>query len=206
MGTLGYGFGWGEFLYPGHVAYGHDGGGANVFQYFDREKLTIIVLTNQVGSKRRRPPSYDILEAVARVYLPDFTTLREALQRFSALFGDEGDEESAYAIARQLVEEFPEHAAALNWIAWSIVSTEGLDRRDLELALTAATRANEVTDQEDAAILDTLARVHFELGNVAEAVKWQRKAVTLAPNGEMGDEIRARLEVYLAQPQPNEIP
>ena len=53
---------------------------------------------------------------------------------------------------------------------------------DLELALKAATRASEIREEKDAAILDTLARCHYELGQLDEAIKVQQKAVDLDSN------------------------
>ena len=48
---------------------------------------------------------------------------------------------------------------------------------DLELALKAAQRATEIRENKDAAILDTVARCHYELGNLDQAIKWQQMAV-----------------------------
>ena len=44
---------------------------------------------------------------------------------------------------------------------------------------------------KDAAVLDTLARVHFEL-----AREWQRKAVDLAPEGPLRDGMKEVLDRY----------
>ena len=53
----------------------------------------------------------------------------------------------------------------LNEIAWFIVDEESIGGRDLDLALRAATRANELNGR-DAAILDTVARVYYQKGDV----------------------------------------
>lgn len=196
MGTLGYGCGWAEYLYRGHVAYGHDGGGTNVFNYFPADDLSIVVLTNSLGGGNGRPPSYEVLEGLAHLYLPDLLTLREAIERFMALIGEGGDEAAAYRLAHELVAEFPDNPTALNVIAWSIAATGTLEHRDLELALSAAIAANEATDHKSPPVLDTLARVCFELGDLEHALEWQRKAAALASDDELGAGIRARLEEY----------
>ncbi len=74
----------------------------------------------------------------------------------------------------ELVEQSWDDAMALNEIAWGIATATG--KRDLELANKAAQRASELRDHKDAAILDTLARVFYEQGELDKAIEWQRKA------------------------------
>ncbi len=50
--------------------------------------------------------------------------------------------------------------------------------------LRAAQHACELTDYENAMYLDTLARVHFERGELADAVKWQEVAVEHIRSGD----------------------
>jgi tetratricopeptide (TPR) repeat protein len=71
----------------------------------------------------------------------------------------------------------------LNFVAWTLVDPKNKleGQRDLDLALKAAERANELTKGEDASTLDTLARVHFTRGDVDRAVALQRDAVAKAP-------------------------
>lgn len=85
-----------------------------------------------------------------------------------------GRTEEAAALQAKFVEQVWDDAMALNEIAWGIAIGRG--DRDLELALKAAERASELRNHEDAAILDTLARVHYELGDLDKAVEWQTKA------------------------------
>ncbi len=47
----------------------------------------------------------------------------------------------------------------------------------MDLALRAAKRASELTNESDASILDTVARVYYEAGHLDEAIAWQKKAV-----------------------------
>ena len=48
--------------------------------------------------------------------------------------------------------------------------------------MKAARQASTLTDDSDASILDTVARVFFEQGNVAEAIAWQEKAIAASPS------------------------
>lgn len=85
----------------------------------------------------------------------------------------------------------------LNRVAWDICTAEGLAHRDLDLALQAARKADELTDGEDAAIVDTLARALFDLGQVGEAIKHQKRAIEAAgDNPYMLEDLRATLERY----------
>lgn len=106
--------------------------------------------------------------------------------------------EDACATARQLLAA-PLEASDLNMIAWSIATDLKGDGRELKLALTAAQRAVELS-KGDPSILDTQARVHFEMGDAAQAAKVQRIAVEAAEKAGMSgrnlEEIKASLQRY----------
>lgn len=90
-----------------------------------------------------------------------------------------------------------DNANALNSIAWTIVDTKDVKNRDYKAALKAAKRANELTESKSGAIIDTLARVYYETGDLKTAIKWQRKAVEIVPdNTPMGEGIRDALKKY----------
>ncbi len=98
--------------------------------------------------------------------------------KFNALLRGKMDYPAAYAYANKLVDgDLKDEPEALNEIAWYIVDEQGVVKRDFELAMRAATRAAEVTKFKNGMILDTLARVYFETGNVDKAIEWQTKAV-----------------------------
>lgn len=86
----------------------------------------------------------------------------------------------------------------LNSFAWMIVSTKGTstDSSQLDLALKAARRANELTEFEDAAKLDTLARVYFCRGNLHAAWQYQRIAVRKAEDRGLRQDLSTRLKEY----------
>jgi len=82
-----------------------------------------------------------------------------------------------YAIAAErALQRFGNSPVAMNNIAWAIAAEQTATDRNLDLAMTAAVLANEYTGHLRGYMLDTLARVHYEQGNVQEATLWQRLA------------------------------
>jgi hypothetical protein len=72
-------------------------------------------------------------------------------------------------------------AAGLNELAWTLVDPESNFRsRNLKLAFQAASAAVQLTEGKDAAVLDTLARVHAWQGEWKKAIEIQEKAVAVA--------------------------
>ena len=106
------------------------------------------------------------------------------------------DPDRAYGYGRELMKENWDSAHLLNQLAWFTVDDEAVTTRDLEFAMKAARQACELTDDADAGILDTLARVYHEKGDVKGAVKWQRKAVEQAEGTPMADQLREVLIKY----------
>ncbi len=89
-----------------------------------------------------------------------------------------------------------DNAMALNTLAWTIVDPDlKVEKKDLDLALKAATRSNELSQGKSPEVLDTLARVYFCRGEVSKAIELQTKAVELA-KGELKDELAKVLKEY----------
>ncbi len=108
-----------------------------------------------------------------------------------------GDKTGAYAWAETLAKKSWDDAQALNAIAWPILDETPTEWQDLDFALKVAKRANTLTGANDPAILDTLARAYWELGDSSKAIAWQEKAVEYASDdGPMADSIRATLDQY----------
>ena len=79
---------------------------------------------------------------------------------------------------------------------------EGLEQRGLLVAEKIAERANTVAQGKSSAILDTLARVQFQLGKKPEAIASEQKAIKAA-----ADEREKRfLEKILADYQGGKLP
>lgn len=107
-----------------------------------------------------------------------------------------GKTEAANAWAKELTTgAMKDDPMILNGLAWTMVDPEApMKGADLDIALGAAQRADELTQHKDPQVIDTLARVYFLKGDKAKAVELQTKAVELAP-----DEMKSELEKALKQ-------
>jgi thiol-disulfide isomerase/thioredoxin len=121
-----------------------------------------------------------------------------AVMKYDALVKAQKASE-AMAYGKELAEKtFKDDAQGLNGLAWVIVDPANTaEKPDLELASVAAKRANELTGEKDFSVLDTLARVVFLQGDVAQAITLQQKAIDSAPN-EAKEELKGRLSEYQA--------
>ena len=109
-----------------------------------------------------------------------------------------GEYDAAAALGRKLVDEAVEAKdhVALNMFSWDIVDPERkLEKRDLMLAMYGATVACNLTNYENAPILDTLARVHFLAGGLDRAIELQELAVEHAHES-MKDGLQKVLDEY----------
>jgi len=81
------------------------------------------------------------------------------------------------------IEDLPGAKATFwNSIAWAglVELPPDSPERDLDRLLAYAERAVELSERRDGAMLDTLARAHWELGDAATAIEVQREAVAAA--------------------------
>ncbi|MBM3985627.1 MAG: TlpA family protein disulfide reductase [Planctomycetes bacterium] len=118
-----------------------------------------------------------------------------------------GQKDTARALGERLLNvDFAGEPSGLNALAWFIVEPGGVipeAQRDLDLALRAAARANDLTGGKDPWILDTLACVHFVRGQLGEALRQQLKAVAAAEKetGPRAPYLRRDLSQRLAEYQ-----
>ena len=98
-------------------------------------------------------------------------------------------------IDRLIEEKDPEE---LNQIAWTMVDPEGNPPfKDADLAMKAAKKGVEFSDEKNPAILDTLARCYFVKGDRQNAIIWQKKAVAeAAGNEDLKEELSRTLRDY----------
>jgi tetratricopeptide (TPR) repeat protein len=99
--------------------------------------------------------------------------------------------ETAAALADGVAHKHWDDAEPLNAIAWTLANLG--EKSLLETALKITERSKELTAEKDASVLDTLARIHFEQGNLEAAVEWQQKCVDI---GEDIPSFQERLEEY----------
>ncbi|MEY3144080.1 MAG: Thioredoxin, partial [Planctomycetota bacterium] len=103
----------------------------------------------------------------------------------------------AWPIAEEILKNKGDDAMSMNQLAWMIVDPQGgVAEPNLEIAMRAATRACELSKNEDGSMIDTLARVHFAKGDVARAIELQKQALAKAPEGPMKKEMEETLAEY----------
>ncbi len=159
---------------------------------FERQ-ATFRAAMDTANKEKDWPTKLDLLSEAIETD-PDNTGLK--FQMFSLLVTRFDRPSQTYALGHEIAKENWDNANSLNGIAWMIAGSDDVKSPNLDFALKMAIRANELTDSNDAAILDTLARVHYEKGNLEKAVKWQRKAADAAGDNKMGEGIRTTLEAY----------
>ncbi len=120
-----------------------------------------------------------------------FTDLRKAAM------GENWDR--MYDISYALTNEaFQDEPSGLKAVAWMLLQAEGAPEKCTKLAYKVAKTGCEKTDWEEWMLLDTYALAAFRNGNKEEAVKWQTKAIELAPD-EAKPEMQAQLASFTAE-------
>lgn len=121
------------------------------------------------------------------------------MQKFLLLISEMARPEQGYRYGYELIRDFWNDARLLNNLAWFVVDGEGVTQRNYRFARKAADRAAELVEYNEPAVLDTLARVCFEQGELALAVKWSRRAVEKSrPDDPFAEGIRAARDRYEA--------
>ena len=119
------------------------------------------------------------------------------IKKFELMLSDPKRVDEAYALGRAAVAGvLKSDAERLAQLAQAILDEPGLERRDMDLALTAAARGVEITRRSDAEILDTLAMVYFRRGEPARAVEAEQRAVDLASDEYVKSNFEERLQEY----------
>jgi len=111
----------------------------------------------------------------------------------------EGDIAGATSQWRTVIELDSQNVNALNSLAWVLATTTNDALRNGVEAVQLATRAYELTEQKNPAVLDTLAAAHAETGSFTQAVQTAERALDLAlgvGNERLATQIQKRLESY----------
>ncbi len=125
---------------------------------------------------------------------PNQSQLQQQRYRLMLQFSDSASAVSSYG--EVIAKANWDNAMFLNSISWWTVDDKEARHRDVEQAITWAERANTLTKNEDAQVIDTLARCWWEKGDTRKAIALQRRAVELAPDN-MKTQIEGTLKEYV---------
>ena len=112
------------------------------------------------------------------------------------------EQEKALEYAKKLSKsELSKKAEDLNGLAWAIIDPDsGLkpSAKLIDFAVAIARQADEMADEKDGVIADTLGKAYFDSGDAKKAVETQERAVRLAKEAGEKDEqgMKDRLEKY----------
>ena len=165
---------------------------------FNREmRVPALIVVGEVSFERRAVRAKANAEQAERI-----RPLREAMKA------------KDWHLTFQLVGAAQEHDLAdLSATDWNAIAWGGLTElapespvRRLDLLLTYAQRAVELSGRKDGDFLDTLARAHWELGDKAKAIEVQREVVALYEAGKPVEGILAEMNATLARYESSEPP
>lgn len=165
-----------------------------IARYF-KDKDPAFLLKNYRQLLERDPKNKALMQAIAQLYLRSdrpysaqeyLTTLTSDYPDFIpgwALLGEaynkQGKTDDSVMCFEKIITLAPDSPAALNNLAW-IYAEKG---EYLARALRYAERANELVKNQTS-FLDTLAQVHYKMGEVSKAREILKKALSLDPKSE----------------------
>jgi serine/threonine-protein kinase len=156
------------------------------------------VTDNGVAELKRVLP--DIAVRVLRKSSPvvlaqeDDMTAADYLARATKLYQN-GEYNKAIGDCTEAIRLDRKFASAYNRLAWLLATCPDSEYRNGKTAVQYAMKACELSKWKNPGFLDTLAAAYSEAGEFTEAVKWQEKAIELAPEEEKAN-CRFRLHLY----------
>ncbi len=133
------------------------------------------------------------LEHAIRIQ-PDYSQAHSNLGR---VFEMQGDLQQALSHYRQAFKNEPAPVKTANHIAWVLATSDDASLRNGEEAVQLAEYCARATGGNQPDILNTLAAAYAEAGKFDEAVRWQARAMEIAPADKEID-FRSRLDLYKA--------
>ena len=126
-------------------------------------------------------------------------SLQRSFQDYYRVATGKGDATRLPALTARLESVQSRDVEALNEMAWSLLTDEGIKTRNPALALKLAQMAFAASGGNDAGVLDTYARALFDNGQVAEAVQQQKRALELTTDADKKAELEKTLVRYQAK-------
>ncbi len=123
----------------------------------------------------------------------------EAYTQIGMAHGRMGDDEKELEAYEQAISLNPNHSLALNNRAWALATCPVAKLRNGKSAVILAMKACELTHWQNAGYIDTLAAAHAEVGDFAQATKYQREVLrdtAYLQNNPEAKALRDRLELY----------
>lgn len=122
--------------------------------------------------------------------------LQRVFQEYYRAVTGKGGESKSEELAKKLETTSSDDAEALNDMAWTLLTDEKIQHRNIKLALKLAQAAVDASDGKDFSAVDTFARALFDTGKLAEAVKQQKRALELCDNKDKKPELQTTLKKY----------
>lgn len=133
--------------------------------------IDVILMTSELWMQEQE---YGKADALLSKAVRDFPGKEQLDFQLAFLRELQGRREEALSMMEDIVVKYPDNAFALNYVGYNLADAG----RDLDRALTLIEKAVSLQPKADF-IIDSLAWVHFRMGNTAEALKQIRKAVRL---------------------------
>ena len=121
---------------------------------------------------------------------------RVLLPKYFEMVSSPAKMNQAGRLGERILTDGADDPMLMNVFAWSIMAQPGVIKRDRQLALRAVEAAYDGSEAKNAGIIDTYARVLFELGRIEDAIQMEQRAVDLAEGYDMQAEFKETLERY----------
>jgi Flp pilus assembly protein TadD len=125
----------------------------------------------------------------------------EVCEALAEAWVTKGNNRAAIEQYRKVLLLQPNRPKVLNAVAWLLATDGNAEVRKPEEAVELAQRACQLTENNQATILDTLAACYASAGRFPQAIQTARAAQELALAAQdraLGDKLAARLQLYLS--------